>query len=141
MDKFIIAPHSVVDIITNSSTVIYTTTQDSAKDAITGIINELLRAAGSPMLAEDLYNITVINITADKQRLRREDFASEDDYWYAYDEIDEMDIPEQVPADVDYPDVRGDGAILIESKYDGNESGRLITELLGKLFVVTEVYM
>ena len=60
MDNILVSVHSVVDIITNSSTTIYTGATDGAVELVTTIINETLRQAGSDKRADDLYEIKVV---------------------------------------------------------------------------------
>ena len=54
-----IKPHSVVDIITNSSTMIYTQATPSAIKVIKEIINTILKDAGSDKTVDDLYDVEI----------------------------------------------------------------------------------
>lgn len=60
MDKMIIPVHSVVDVITNSSTMIYTGATDEAVSAIRSIINFVLLEAGSDKRVDDLYDVKLV---------------------------------------------------------------------------------
>jgi hypothetical protein len=71
--------HSMVDIITNSSTTIYTTTHGGTIFLLKELINEILEVAGSDKTADDLYEF--------KQE------SNEDDY---YDCYGEKLIPDEV---------------------------------------------
>jgi len=68
--------HSIVDVITNSSTVIYTY-QDSTKEA-KELLQEILNLIGEKKDVDDLFHIGV--------------FLSEDDYY-----IDSLDNAEEYP--------------------------------------------
>jgi hypothetical protein len=51
--------HSVVDVITNSSTTIYTRVQDGAVEAVKAIINAILDGLGEELRADDLFEFTI----------------------------------------------------------------------------------
>lgn len=57
--KLELSLHSAVDIITNSSTVIYTWANGNAAESVKSIINEVLRRAGSDKVADDLFKVYV----------------------------------------------------------------------------------
>ena len=143
MDKLTINLHSFVDIITNSSTVIYTGVQDNAIDAMKGIINEVLRAAGSEKTSDDLYEISVLSREKIREELlNREDIEEHsEEYWDLYDEVDEKlaDMPGQISADdVGYAvdgSVYTGAVITVTSKLD-NPQTTVISDLLGKIFSV-----
>ena len=59
--------HSVTDLITNSSTTIYTYVSDNGVKIAEGIINRILEAAGSNKKCEDLF---ILEIKYDTSRLR-----------------------------------------------------------------------
>lgn len=143
MDKLTINLHSFVDVITNSSTVIYTGVQDNAIDAMKGIINEVLRAAGSEKTSDDLYEISVLS----REKIREELLDREDieehseEYWDLCDAADEKlaDMPGQISADdVGYAidaSVHTGAVITVTSKLD-NPQTTVVSDLLGKIFSV-----
>ena len=51
--------HSFVDVITNSSTIIYTQFKESAIQDSYEMINEILKLGGSDKKAEDLFDISI----------------------------------------------------------------------------------
>lgn len=57
--KFLIPVHSIVDVITNSSSVIYTEAHGNSVALCKKIINAILTAAGSTKTADDLFDISV----------------------------------------------------------------------------------
>jgi hypothetical protein len=65
MKRSVIPFHSVVDVITNSSTVIYTQASVAAATVAKDIINELLTIIGSDKKAEDLFDIEVVPMWED----------------------------------------------------------------------------
>lgn len=52
-------PHSFVDIITNSSTVIYSTVNESAERNIREAVNSILKIAGSNKEFDDIFEVSV----------------------------------------------------------------------------------
>ena len=56
---FKVTPHSVIDVITNSSTEIYTCTHGKTIEYMKELINSILKAGGSKKKAEDLYEFRV----------------------------------------------------------------------------------
>lgn len=56
MEKLTIRTHSVVDVITNSSTVIYSQADDGTISSVKDLINALLKIGGSELTADDLFN-------------------------------------------------------------------------------------
>jgi len=60
MNNIKIKLHSMVDIITNSSTVIYCQCHDNTIETMKGIINTFLKQAGSNKTAEDLYTFKIV---------------------------------------------------------------------------------
>ncbi len=50
--------HSVIDVITNSSTMVFITMVDGAVDSMYKIIDEILKVANSDKKAKDLFDIT-----------------------------------------------------------------------------------
>ena len=77
--------HSIVDVITNSSTVIYTY-QDSTKEA-KELLQEILNLIGEKKEVDDLFYIGV--------------FLEDGDYYtdYLSEEVDEEEYPEGYPKD------------------------------------------
>jgi hypothetical protein len=55
--KWIVSVDSMIDIITNSSTEIYTFPSQGAEQQIEKVINKILETAGSPLKFKDLFNI------------------------------------------------------------------------------------
>jgi hypothetical protein len=55
----LIAVHSVVDVITNSSTVVYTTASQSTINTIELIVDSVLARAGSNLKATDLFEFKI----------------------------------------------------------------------------------
>lgn len=56
---FRIPVHSIVDVITNSSSVIYTEAKDNSIALAKDIIDSVLKAAGSDKTADDVFNFSV----------------------------------------------------------------------------------
>lgn len=75
--------HSVVDVITNSSTVIYTY-QDNVKEA-KELLQEVLNLVGNNEKVEDVFNIAVF---------LEEDYYSD---FFEYAEDEEFEIPSDFP--------------------------------------------
>lgn len=55
MEKIIIKIQSVSDVITNSSTEIYTVCTEHTLDRLKDIVNSILKIAGSTLTADDLF--------------------------------------------------------------------------------------
>ncbi len=55
--SIVIKIHSLIDVITNSSTEIYTTTVDDAVDKAWELLNEILKVCGVEAGAEDYFSI------------------------------------------------------------------------------------
>lgn len=51
--------HSIIDVITNSSTEIYTHACTNAKEFAYEALNEILKISGSNKKAEDLFDVTI----------------------------------------------------------------------------------
>ena len=142
MDKLTVNLHSFVDVITNSSTVIYTGVQENAIDAMKGIINEVLRAAGSEKTSDDLFDISVSNKNEEFAKVVRDNFATDEEYYGAQDAAYEIEYPKQV--DADYfsmmdASVTVKSVITVKSKNDNPQTTR-ISDLLAKIFEVGEDY-
>jgi preprotein translocase subunit YajC len=63
--QFRILVHSIVDVITNSSSVIYTEAHDNSIKVAKEIINAVLKASGSDKKADDLFNFRIQKGTDD----------------------------------------------------------------------------
>lgn len=50
--------HSIVDVITNSSTVIYTEAHSNTVEMAKTLFSEILEAAGSPLTADDVFDFS-----------------------------------------------------------------------------------
>jgi NifB/MoaA-like Fe-S oxidoreductase len=143
----IINLHSFVDVITNSSTVIYTGVQENAIEAMKGIINEILRAAESHKTADDLFEISVISrAEIEKELLGREDIEKRSaEYWELVDDVEEKlsILPSQVQAsdvgDAIDASVYTGAVIIVASKFD-NPQTTVVSDLLGKIFSVYADY-
>jgi hypothetical protein len=60
MKEIKLSLHSIIDVITNSSTEIYTFTNSSAIEKSYELLNEILKIADSDKKAEDLFEIYII---------------------------------------------------------------------------------
>lgn len=129
MDSFTIDFHSLVDVITNSSSVIYTGVKDNAVDVVKAIINDVLRHAGSGLVVEDLYTIELVEA------------PDEDDYdtWDEYLEADRA-------FEAGGPQVYGhfnDAGVYQKSKIvvtSVNFPDTVISDRLAEIFFVEEDY-
>jgi hypothetical protein len=77
--EFRIPIHSVVDVITNSSSVIYTEATRAAIDTAKSMINEILSIAGSDKTADDLFDFQTRAYPVEKNEWvldRKNDYAS-----------------------------------------------------------------
>jgi hypothetical protein len=63
--RFHIPIHSIVDVITNSSSVLYTEAHQGSVDLAKKLINKVLSVAGTPLTADDLFNISVRTYSQD----------------------------------------------------------------------------
>lgn len=55
MNRLVIRTHSVVDVITNSSTVIYSQADEGTITSVKDLVNALLKIGGSELTADDLF--------------------------------------------------------------------------------------
>jgi hypothetical protein len=156
--KLVIKPHSVVDIITNSSTVIYTWAAANAKEMVEDLINEVLDNIDNLAIrADDLYDIEVrvtddaMQSVADRLLNNEEDAGltevheqSKNLGWREYSKkmveyiranysIDELNNMSSDPYGYDYP-LKTD--IVVTSK-QGRESK--IDKILPNLFETSSV--
>ena len=88
----LIVVHSVVDVITNSSTTIYTMADETSIEAIKTLVNLLLEAADSDWKADDLFEFKLEydQLAVDAWRytkLYEEGILSETDNWKTQDKI------------------------------------------------------
>ena len=67
MKELVLTVHSVVDVITNSSTVIYTEAASSSIETAKAIIDDILVAAGSDKRADDLFDFAVKVLPGDAE--------------------------------------------------------------------------
>lgn len=59
MRKLVIKVHSIVDVITNSSTVIYTQADEGTIKSVKELINALLAIGKSELTADDLFEFSL----------------------------------------------------------------------------------
>ncbi len=59
MKTLFIPIHSFVDVITNSSSEIFVSADDSTAKAVKELINHLLKGVGSPKTSDDLFDVVV----------------------------------------------------------------------------------
>jgi hypothetical protein len=52
--------HSVVDVITNSSTTIYTQADEGTISSVKDMVNALLKIGGSELTADDLFTFSLV---------------------------------------------------------------------------------
>lgn len=143
VNQLVIPIHSVVDIITNSSTVIYTGTQDSAKSAIRNIINHILEQAGSDKEALDLYDIKVVG-TGD---MEIDDLLDQRGIYYKYPNYNEEYKKLENELGVAFEQIKTEFAdsgaypkssLVVTPKNDAQDD--YVTQMLGMLFYVEEGY-
>jgi len=72
MEKVVLNVHSIIDVITNSSTEIYTCTHGKTIEYMKELLNSVLKAGGSKKTADDLYDFK-IKLDGDK-RAEAEEF-------------------------------------------------------------------
>lgn len=71
--------HSVVDVITNSSTVIYTQATEATVKSFRNLINAILDIAGSTVRADDLF---IFRLVPDMYTLREAMVDNSDEFGY-----------------------------------------------------------
>lgn len=101
MKKIILNIHSVVDLITNSSTELYVVAHGKTISILKDIINDVLAMGESKLKCDDIFDITF------RERNRRQEL---------YNEIDEIYDPED--RDVEYDTLN----FLVISVKDGVNS-------------------
>lgn len=81
IDQIKLRIHSVVDVITNSSTVIYTNCDDNCLQNARDLVNTILKEAGSDKTADDLYTFKIaLTEDAIHQLYYNEDFIEKSGY-------------------------------------------------------------
>jgi hypothetical protein len=68
MTELKLKTHSVVDVITNSSTCIYTQARKGSIDTVKDIVNTLLKLGESDLTADDLFTFEITADELDEQR-------------------------------------------------------------------------
>jgi hypothetical protein len=71
MESLKITLHSEVDVITNSSTTIYTQVSEGGIETVKGIINSILKIGGSELTADDLFTFEITSEQLDEQRTEK----------------------------------------------------------------------
>lgn len=86
MKKLVISFHSVVDVITNSSTVVYTGCSDGIVESMKGIVDSILKAGGSNKTSDDLYTFKIVPDDSAKESMK---FAiAENPDWVNMEKLD-----------------------------------------------------
>jgi len=86
MRQIVIPMHSVVDVITNSSTVIYVSAHGSSIKLMKEFINTLLKATGSDKTSDDLFEFsTAVNFEKWSERM---EYYYEDEMPEGYDDME-----------------------------------------------------
>lgn len=122
-----ISLHSIIDVITNSSTEIFTYPKSDAPKMIKDIINSILEDAGSEFTCEDLYTVKL----------------ETDDEYVEERMKDHKDLEENYPEDASWKkDQFEDMATSIVIESTGTKEQRTnameITEKINKLFDADE---
>jgi hypothetical protein len=60
INKIVIPVHSVVDLITNSSSELYTSASEKTVKALTEFADQLLAISGSPLRSTDIFDIKLV---------------------------------------------------------------------------------
>lgn len=142
MDKLIINPHSIVDIITNSSTVIYTGVTDNAAEMVRGIIKHVLEISGSDKTVDELFDISVVNLSAIEEEMEEYEYGSpeHDVLWDKYNELrrsgqHQVDVENLKDMDMG---VYNKSRIMVSTKRSSKTN--IISDLLSQIFVVEADY-
>ena len=133
MHDIIINPHSIVDIITNSSTVIYTGVTDNAADMVRGIIKHVLEIADSDKTVDELFDISVVDMRAVEEKMNEHDYGSPE--WH---ELNEKLEGNQVSAVLADASAYSKSRIVVSTK--GYPKTNIISDLLSQIFYVEEEY-
>lgn len=84
MDKLVLNYHSFVDVITNSSTEMFTTPHRNTVENCKKLINNILQIAGSDKTCDDLFNVKITHSNYEDEVV---DMTEEDfDEYEGYDE-------------------------------------------------------
>ena len=88
MESAILRVHSVVDVITNSSSEIYVEATEHTIDNVKELVDNLFSLAGSPLKCDDVFDITLKNRNAPEE--------PDEDYWDdPYPEVDLVVTPKE----------------------------------------------
>jgi hypothetical protein len=89
MESAILRVHSVVDVITNSSSEIYVEATEHTIDNVKELVDNLFSLAGSPLKCDDVFDITLKNRNAPDE--------DEDESYYdeTYPEVDLVVTPKE----------------------------------------------
>jgi len=98
--------HSIIDVITNSSTELFITADKYAKETVIEFINEILKTAGSDKQCEDLFEVSLIRCMDNdeiEERIEDEFDSYREDIFYSNlsDEALKEKIKENILADID----------------------------------------
>lgn len=126
MNQSIIIPvHSVVDLITNSSSELFIFATDKTVDTATQLINELLKLSGSTKKAKDLFKIELLyGVKCEETGYQWKYFSSRKELsaWRKENDLGE------------YEEYYVDGHFLsIEAKDVNDETSKKVAELFTKL--------
>jgi len=147
MKKLEIPVHSVVDVITNSSTVIYVQATDSTIKLAKELIDSILKVANSDKTADDLFEFSIepgegwlddrIDEYMEEHEIEFEGEYGSDKYKRQHDEIAKKIIEEHDDGDTKYEDYNGwyDNRLIIKSK--GEDRFTLdLTEKVKRIFEI-----
>ncbi len=129
MDKLVVNPHSLVDVITNSSTMIYTGVKENAVEVVIAIIDDVLKHAGSGLTAEDLYTIEIIE-------------APDEDDYNTWDEYREAERAFE-DSDAQVAGCFNDSSAYLKNKIkitSVNFPDTVVSDRLAEIFFVEEDY-
>lgn len=128
--------HSVVDLITNSSSEIFTFVNTGYIKSVKELINELLKQGGSTKTADDLFDIEVecryINDSNEDVSVRGILIVSGDEAWLTDDEAKEVKVFDF------YKSERGN-RLRVTAKDPSVELAAKILGAINNLFISREV--
>lgn len=84
--------HSIVDVITNSSTEIFSLPHKGTVNIIKDMINEILKEVGSDKTADDLFDIKILVPDYDSDDPYENYIEATDDNFYENSETSECEI-------------------------------------------------
>jgi hypothetical protein len=93
--------HSIIDVITNSSTEIYTYVTKDGVEKAHEMINEILKVSGSTAKSEDLFDISIV--PSDWDRITERLYDDPESYEYCVD----VDVVEKFYTDIQSLDYKG----------------------------------